>query len=85
MYRVYSGPPGAEMGSALEKSKMLFKQVSSLDDALSWARHVNASGRVTLLIESDDGTCLSKQEVAGALRHAETEAFDFRTPRPREN
>ena len=67
MYRVYSGPPGAEMGSALEKSKMLFKQVSSLDDALSWARHVNASGRVTLLIESDDGTCLSKQEVVGAL------------------
>ena len=83
MYRVYSGPPGAEMGSALEKSKMLFKQVSSLDDALAWARHVNASGRVTLLIESDDGTSLTKQEVAGALRHAETEAFDFRTPRPR--
>lgn len=78
MYRVYSGPPGAEIGSAIDRSRMLFKEVASLDDALAWARHVQASGRVTLLIESDDGTCLSKQDVASALRHPETEAFDFR-------
>jgi len=76
MYRVYSGPPGAEMGSPMEKSKMLYKEVGSLDDALAWARHVKAGGRVALLIESDDGTILTKQEIAGALSHPETAAFD---------
>ena len=77
MHRVYSGPPGAEMGSTMEeKSKMLFKEVGSLDEALSWARHVKSSGRVALLIESDDGTILTKREIAGVLRHPETEAFD---------
>ncbi len=76
MYRVYSGPPGSEMGSAMEKTKMLYKEVGSLDDALAWARHVKSSGRVALLIESDDGTTLTKQEIAGALSHPETAAFD---------
>jgi hypothetical protein len=51
---------------------MLFKECNSLDAALGWARLLNEGGRVTLLIEGDDGTQLGKEEVAGALRHAES-------------
>ena len=74
MYRAYSGPRGAQMPSPLEKTKMLYKEFSSLDDAMAWARHVNGSGRVALLIESDGGTSLNKEDIVRALRHSE--AFD---------
>jgi hypothetical protein len=33
------------------------------------ARHINNSGRVTLLIDGDDGTSLTKREIAAALHH----------------
>jgi len=72
-YRVYSGPRGAQAVSPIEKDRMLFKEFSSLDEAMSWAGHVNRSGLTTLLIEGDDGTHLGKQEVVAALRHRETE------------
>ena len=68
-YRVYIGPPGTEKFSALEKDQFLFKEFGSLDDAFGWARHINGSGRVTLLIDGDDGTALGKQEIAAALHH----------------
>jgi hypothetical protein len=68
-YRVYIGPRGSEMTSPLEKDQFLFKEFASLDDAFSWARHVNGSGRVTLAIDGDDGTSFSKQEIAAALHH----------------
>src|SRR3954453_6682669 len=71
-YRVYVGPPGTEKISPLEKDQLLFKEFASLDDAFGWARHVNGSGRVTLAIDGDDGTCLDKSEVAAALRHPES-------------
>ncbi len=70
-YRVYSGPRGSESISPLEKDQHLFKEFNLLDEAMSWARHVNESGRVTLLIEGDDGTRLTKQQVAAALQHPE--------------
>jgi hypothetical protein len=70
-YRTYSGPRGSETISPLDKDRLLYKEFESLDDALGWARHVNAGGRVALLIEGDDGTRLGKQEIAGALHHAE--------------
>jgi hypothetical protein len=70
-YRVYSGPRGSESISAQEKDRHLFKQFGLLDEAMGWARHVNESGRVTLLIEGDDGTQLTKQQIATALRHPE--------------
>jgi len=76
MYRAYSGPRGSQKISPLEKKRMLYKEFPSLDEALSWARHVNRSGRVMLLIESDDGTSMTKEEIVAALRHAENEAFD---------
>jgi hypothetical protein len=73
-YRTYSGPRGSEMISPLDKDRLLYKEFDTLHDAFAWARHVNAGGRVTLLIEGDDGTHLGKQEIAGALHHAEAPA-----------
>jgi hypothetical protein len=70
-YRVYSGPRGAEKISALEKGRMLFKECTTLDQAMSWARHVDDSGRTALLIEGDDGTYLTRSEIAAALTHPE--------------
>jgi len=69
-YRAYSGPRGSETISPLEKDKLLYKEFDKLDDALAWARHVNGSGRVALLIEGDDGTSLSRREIA-AFHHAD--------------
>ena len=67
-YRVYSGPRGSESISPLEKDRHLFKEFAGFDEAMSWARHINKSGRVTLLIEGDDGTRLTKQQIATALK-----------------
>jgi len=71
-YRVYSGPRGSQSISPLEKDRQLFKEFGLLDEALSWARHVNESGRVTLEIEGDDGTRLTKQQIVTALQHSES-------------
>jgi hypothetical protein len=71
MFRVYSGPRGSESVPPLEKDKWLFKEFGALDDALGWARHVNDGGRVALLIEGDDGTKLTKFDIAAALKHSE--------------
>jgi len=38
-------------------------------ESFSCENHVGATGRVALLIEGDDGTHLTKHEIAGALRH----------------
>jgi hypothetical protein len=70
-FRVYSGPRGSESISPLEKDRHLYKEFSALDEALNWARHLNDSGRVALLIEGDDGTRLTKQQIADALKHPE--------------
>ena len=72
-FRVYSGPRGAENFRAIEKDKMLFKQFGSLDDAVSWAHHLDRTGHVALLIEGDDGTSLMRQEIAALLRHQDFE------------
>ena len=73
-YRVYSGPRGVQRISPLEKERLLYKELDTLDGALSWARHVNDGGRTALSIEGDDGTILSKQDITAALRHPEAEA-----------
>ncbi len=70
-YRVYVGPPGVEKIPPMEKDQFLFKEFDSLDGAFSWARHVNNSGRVTLSIDGDDGTRLTKQEIVAALHNAD--------------
>jgi hypothetical protein len=56
----------------LEKDRHLFKEFSGLDEAMSWARHINGSGRVTLLIEGDDGARFTKQQIVTALKNPET-------------
>jgi hypothetical protein len=70
-YRVYSGPRGSKALSPLEKDHALYKEFGLLDEALSWAKHVNGHGRVALLIEGDDGTHLNRDEIAAALHHTE--------------
>lgn len=72
-YRVYSGPKGSGEISPLAKGQMLFKEFTALDDALSWARHVERDGRVPLLIEGDDGTRLDRRAIGDALRVGERE------------
>jgi hypothetical protein len=70
-YRVYSGPRGSQSIPPLEREHQLFKEFNLLDEAMIWARHVNRTGRVALLIEGDDGTRLSKEEIAAALKSPE--------------
>jgi hypothetical protein len=71
-YRVYSGPRGSESMSSLDKESYLYKEFNLLDEAMSWARHINDGGRVALLIEGDDGTRLTKQQIVTALRSPDT-------------
>jgi hypothetical protein len=71
-YRVYSGPRGSASISPLEKDRHLYKEFSILDEAMSWARHINEGGRVALLIEGDDGTRLTKQQIVSALKNPDT-------------
>jgi hypothetical protein len=72
-FRVYSGPHGTPAPRALERERMLYKEFSSLDEAMSWAGHVGDRGLTALLIEGDDGTRLVKQEIVAALRHNDAE------------
>ena len=85
-FRVYSGPRGSQSISPLEKDRHLYKEFSALDEAMSWARHINDSGRVSLLIEGDDGTRLTKQQIVAALKAQQVgteQTLDNLTP-PRE-
>lgn len=77
-FRVYSGPRGSENVSATAKQQMLFKELGSLDEALSWARHVEQGGRVPLLIEGDDGTHMDRRAIGDALRVGMREEIDGR-------
>ena len=70
-FKVFTGPPGSEAPSPIEKHRSLYKEYASLDEALAWAHHASTTGHVVLLIEGDDGTLLTKQEIANALRHPE--------------
>ena len=72
-YRVYSGPKGSGEISPLAKEKMLFKEFTSMDEALSWSRHVENEGRTPLLIEGDDGTRMDRRAIADALRVGQRE------------
>jgi hypothetical protein len=69
MYRVYSGPAGSETLSPLEKGRHLFKECGSMDDAMRYAHHLKATGRVALLLEGDDGTHLDRSALVKALHH----------------
>jgi len=66
-YRVYSGPKGSGEVTPISRERMLFKEFATLDDALSWARHVEKEGRLPLMIEGDDGTRMDRRAIADAL------------------
>jgi hypothetical protein len=68
-YKVFTGAPGAEKPSPLDKDRWLFKEFADLDQALAWALAVRQGGAVPLLIEGDDGTRLDKYAIANALQH----------------
>jgi hypothetical protein len=70
-YRVYSGPRGSEMFAPIDKDRMPFKHFTGFDEALAWARHISGEGRSVLLIEGDDGTRMTREEIAAALQYAE--------------
>jgi len=63
----------AESVSPTDKEKLSFREFGNLDSAFAWAQYIGASGRIALLIEGDDGTHLTKHEIASALRHREGE------------
>jgi hypothetical protein len=69
MYRVYSGPAGSDTLSPLDKGRHLFKECASMDEAVGFAQHLKATGRVALLIEGDDGTHLDRSALAKTLHH----------------
>jgi hypothetical protein len=82
-YRVYSGPRGSETVPPLERDNWPYKEFTLLDEAMSWARHVNRGDRVALLIEGDDGTRLTKREIAATLWHPEAELGEPEVESPR--
>ncbi len=73
-FRVYSGPKGSNDVSPITKERMLFKEFGSLDEALSWSRHVEQAGGTPLLIEGDDGTRMDRRAIVDALRVSMREA-----------
>ena len=75
-YRVYTGPKGSPDISPLEKSQLLFKECRSIDDALSWARHMERTGRIPILIEGDDGIHMTRRAIVDALRIGMREDVD---------
>jgi hypothetical protein len=75
-YRVFSGPPGTSDVSSVQRDQMLFKECTTLDEALSWARHLDKGGRTPLLIEGDDGTHMDKRGIIEALRIGGREEVD---------
>ena len=68
MYKIYSAPSGTETVSPMDKEKLLYKEVGTMDEAISWASHMSRTGHSVVSIEGDDGTRLSASEIASALR-----------------
>jgi len=67
-FKVFTGAPGTETVSPLEKEHWLYREFSDFDEALGWAQGVKRRGAVPLLIEGDDGTYMNKREIADALQ-----------------
>ena len=66
-YRAYYGMQGTDRISPLEKERWPTKQFSDLDQALEWASCVARKGTSVLAIDGDDGTQLTRHELAAAL------------------
>jgi len=68
MFRAYYGAGKCDSISPLEKDRWPFKEFAYLDEALLWTRAVVKHGTSVIAIEGDDGTLLTKGEIAGHLR-----------------
>jgi hypothetical protein len=73
MYRVYSGPVGSGDISPIDITRQLFKEFQGLDEAIGFARHLQTTGHVPLLIEGDDGPHIGRKDLAKALKHRDSE------------
>lgn len=67
LYRVYYGPQGSDRVPPLEKDRWPHKVFSDLDEALSWAALAAKKGTTVIGVVGEDGTLLSKGEIASAL------------------
>jgi hypothetical protein len=67
MYRAYYGTSASERIPALQKDRWPFREFPDLDQALQWAASVAKKGTSVLEIDGDDGTQLSRDEIAAAL------------------
>lgn len=67
MYRAYFGTPGCGSVPPLEKDQWPSRAFATLDDALLWARQVAKRGTAVIAIEGNDGTRLSRHEIAWGL------------------
>jgi hypothetical protein len=72
-YRVFSGPKGSPAIAPLTKEQLLYKELVTLDDALIWARQMERTGRLPMLIEGDDGTRMDRREIGESLGAARRE------------
>jgi hypothetical protein len=67
VYRAYYGAAGAGQVTPLEKGRRPFQEFSDLDQALAWAERAAAKGTTVLAIDGDDGTQLTKSEIASSF------------------
>ena len=68
MYRAYYGAAGCGPVPPLEKGRWPFREFTNLDDALFWAREAIKRGTTVTMIQGDDGTWLSRNEIASSVR-----------------
>lgn len=68
MYRAYFGPAGCGSLPPLEKDRWPFKEFADLGEALLWTQAVVKRGTAVTAIEGDDGTHLSRSEIAACVR-----------------
>jgi hypothetical protein len=64
MYRAYFGTRGCGVPGPLEKERWPARTSSDLSQALVWAERVAKRGTVVVAIDGDDGTQLSRADLA---------------------
>jgi hypothetical protein len=69
MYKAYFAPAGSGTPAPLEKEWWPFRSFASLPEALIWAERAAKDGSAVLSIEGDDGTLLSRSDIAVRIGH----------------
>ena len=64
MYKAYFGPRGCGMPGPLEKERWPSKSFAELAEALTWAEGVAKHGTTVVAIDGDNGTRLSRADIA---------------------